>query len=109
MAKSAIVTGGSKGIGRATALGFVNEGASVLVCARGREALDETVAAAGHGGRERIAALAADLTDPAPSKRGRALDERFGHVDILVNNAGSARTGEFQKISDEDWNSGPGR
>jgi 3-oxoacyl-[acyl-carrier protein] reductase len=62
--KVAIVTGGSKGIGRATALGFVNEGASVLVCARGREALDETIAAAGHGGRERIEALAADLTDP---------------------------------------------
>jgi 3-oxoacyl-[acyl-carrier protein] reductase len=49
--KVAIVTGGSKGIGRATALGFVNEGASVLVCARGREALDETIAAAGHGAR----------------------------------------------------------
>jgi len=65
--KVAIVTGGSKGIGRATALGFVNEGASVLVCARGREALDETIAAAGHGGRERIEALAADLTILTPS------------------------------------------
>ena len=41
--KVAIVTGGSKGIGQATALGFLAEGASVLVCARGKEALEETV------------------------------------------------------------------
>lgn len=102
--KVAIVTGGSKGIGRATALGLVNEGASVLVCARGQEALDETIAAAGHSGRDRIDALAADLTDPAAIKRvvARCID-RFGHVDILVNNAGSARTGEFLKLSDDAW------
>ena len=45
--KVAIVTGGSKGIGQATALGFLTEGASVLVCARGKEALEETVRLAG--------------------------------------------------------------
>ena len=102
--KVAIVTGGSKGIGRATALGLVNEGASVLVCARGQQALDETISAAGHGGRERIDALAADLTDPAAIKRvvERCLD-RFGHVDILVNNAGSARPGDFLKLTDQAW------
>ena len=52
--KVAIVTGGSKGIGRATAIGFAAEGASVLVCARGREALDETVAAAATGRKTRV-------------------------------------------------------
>ena len=102
--KVAIVTGGSKGIGRAAALQFVNEGASVLICARGREALDDTVAVAGAAGRERIAAIAADLTDAAAIRRvvERAVSE-FGRLDILVNNAGSARPGDFQKISDDDW------
>ncbi len=60
--KVAIVTGGSKGIGRAVALSFLNEGASVLVCARGQDALDETVAMAGADAAARIAAAAADLT-----------------------------------------------
>jgi NAD(P)-dependent dehydrogenase (short-subunit alcohol dehydrogenase family) len=102
--KVAIVTGGSKGIGRAAALGFLNEGAAVLVCARGRDALDETVAAAGHAARERIDAIAADLTEADAIRRvaARCL-ERFGRVDILVNNAGSARTGDFLTLTDEAW------
>ncbi len=102
--KVAIVSGGSKGIGRAAALGFVKEGASVVVCARGRQALDATIDAVGPAGRERIVAVAADLTDPAAIQRvvDSAISE-FGRIDILVNNAGSARPGDFQKISDDDW------
>lgn len=102
--KVAIVTGGSKGIGRATALALVNESASVLICARGADALADTIAAAGHGGRERIDSIPADLTDATAIKRvvERCL-ERFGRVDILVNNAGSARPGEFLKLRDEEW------
>ena len=102
--KVAIVTGGSKGIGRAAALQFVSEGASVVLCARGREALNETVAAAGPAHRERMVAVAGDLTDPSiiRSVADTAIS-KFGRIDILVNNAGSARPGEFQKISDEDW------
>jgi NAD(P)-dependent dehydrogenase (short-subunit alcohol dehydrogenase family) len=102
--KVAIVSGGSKGIGRAAALGFIKEGASVVVCARGREALDETVAAVGASARERIAAVSADLTDLAAIRRvvDKTISE-FGRIDILVNNAGSARPGDFLKISDDDW------
>jgi NAD(P)-dependent dehydrogenase (short-subunit alcohol dehydrogenase family) len=102
--KVAIVTGGSKGIGRATAIGLIAEGASVLVCARGQEALDEVVAAVGSASRERIAAIAADLTDGAAIKRVVAhCVEQLGRVDILINNAGSARPGEFLKLDDQAW------
>ncbi len=98
--KVAIVTGGSKGIGRATALGLIAEGASVLLCARGKQALEEVAAVVGDA-RERVATVAADLTDGASIKRvvDRCI-ERFGRVDILINNAGSARTGDFLKLDD---------
>ena len=102
--KIAIVTGGSKGIGRATALALLNEGASVLICARGQQNLDETVAAAGHALRERIDALAADLMELTAIKQvvTRCI-ERFGRIDILVNNAGSARPGDFLELPDGAW------
>jgi NAD(P)-dependent dehydrogenase (short-subunit alcohol dehydrogenase family) len=102
--KVAIVTGGSKGIGRATALGFLNEGASVLICARGQQSLDETVAAGGHAARERIETVAVDLMQTAAIKQVvQRCVERFGRVDILVNNAGSARPGDFLQLTDEAW------
>src|SRR5258708_29465278 len=108
--KVAIVTGGSKGIGRAIAIGFAEEGASILVCARGKEALDETVALAseriGARGKSgaRVEAVQADLGKPDDLKRvvARCVDA-FGKIDILVNNAGSARPGDFQKLTDDEW------
>jgi NAD(P)-dependent dehydrogenase (short-subunit alcohol dehydrogenase family) len=102
--KVAIVTGGSKGIGRATALGLIAEGASVLVCARGKEALEDTIRLAREKGEGRIIGIQADLTDGEAIKEvvSRSL-EVFGRVDILVNNAGSARPGDFLKLPDEAW------
>jgi 3-oxoacyl-[acyl-carrier protein] reductase len=96
--KIAIVTGGSKGIGRATALALLNEGASVLICSRGQQNLDETLTDAGHAVRERVDAVAADLMHMAAIKQvvARCI-ERFGRIDILVNNAGSARPGDFSE------------
>jgi NAD(P)-dependent dehydrogenase (short-subunit alcohol dehydrogenase family) len=102
--KVAIVTGGSKGIGRATAIGLAAEGVSVLVCARGREALEQTVALAGGRDGARVEATQADLSRPEDVTRvvSRCV-ETFGKIDLLVNNAGSARPGDFQKITDEEW------
>lgn len=102
--KVAIVTGGSKGIGQATALGFLDEGASVLVCARGKEALEETVQLAGKQGEGRIVGVQADLTKSGAIKDVvKKCKEAFGRVDILVNNAGSARPGDFLQLPDEAW------
>ncbi len=102
--KVAIVTGGSKGIGQATALGFLAEGASVLVCARGKEALEETVRLAGKQGEGHIVGMQADLTEGDAIKAVVAkCRDTFGRVDILINNAGSARPGDFLTLPDDAW------
>jgi NAD(P)-dependent dehydrogenase (short-subunit alcohol dehydrogenase family) len=103
--KTALITGGSKGIGRAAALRFVQEGASVLVCARGQEALEQTAEAARRAVEgARVVTVSADLTQP--DDIGRVVGEglrALGRLDILVNNAGAARPGEFLKLADEVW------
>jgi NAD(P)-dependent dehydrogenase (short-subunit alcohol dehydrogenase family) len=100
----AIVTGGSKGIGRAAALRLVEEGASVLICARNRDSLDETVRLAKPAGEAQIDSIEADLTRIEDIKRVvERCVARFGGIDILVNNAGSARTGDFRELSDQAW------
>jgi 3-oxoacyl-[acyl-carrier protein] reductase len=101
--KSVIVTGGSKGIGRAIALGMLAEGANVLACARGAEALATLAADAPKSGG-RLETCVADMTD-ATAIDGVAARccKTFGRIDILVNNAGSARTGEFLELDDQAW------
>jgi 3-oxoacyl-[acyl-carrier protein] reductase len=93
--KTALVTGGSRGIGRAIALELGRAGASVVVGYRGGQAEAEAVAAE-VGGR----AVQADVADPAAAK---ALVEEAGDLDILVNNAGITRDGLLARMPDEDW------
>jgi 3-oxoacyl-[acyl-carrier protein] reductase len=93
--KLALVTGGSRGIGRAIALELGRAGAEVVVGYRtGREEAESVAAAI--GGR----ALEADVSDAESAK---ALVEAAGDVDILVNNAGLTRDGLLVRMSDEDW------
>jgi NAD(P)-dependent dehydrogenase (short-subunit alcohol dehydrogenase family) len=89
----AVVTGASQGIGRATALAFAAEGARVVGCARGLEALEEVMAACRELGGEAVG-VQADVSRRDDLERlvGRAV-ERFGGVDCLVNNAGEAPRG----------------
>ena len=101
--KVAIVTGGSQGIGRATALRLAAEGASVVIAARGRELLDQValeIRAAGGS----VAAVQADVSRAEDCARLVAeAVKAFGRLDILVNNAGTSATGEFESVTDDIW------
>src|SRR5919205_1938673 len=88
--KTALVTGGSKGIGKAIAMAFAEEGANVVICARGAESLNEVSAEIEKTGG-RVLAIQADLTKQADVDHLVASAiERFKTIDILVNNAGIA-------------------
>lgn len=105
--KSVLVTGAGSGLGRAIALAFAGEGASVVVAGRTARTLDETVGLlkAAHGDTATATAITADVTEP------RQLDalvsesvDRFGGLDIAVNNAGILRgVGPVADVSEEDW------
>ena len=101
--KVAIVTGGTQGIGKATAVLLAREGASVVIAARGKELLESTAAEIRNAGGK-VAAVQADIGKKPDCERviAEAL-KAFGRIDILVNNAGTSATGEFQSVTDETW------
>jgi NAD(P)-dependent dehydrogenase (short-subunit alcohol dehydrogenase family) len=104
--KTAIVTGASRGIGRAIAIRLAGEGAQVVLCARDGNLLEHAVAEIRHGGGG-ASALPVDLREMDAAKR--ALDftiEAYGQIDIIVNNAGATKRGEFLQLTDEDWADG---
>jgi 3-oxoacyl-[acyl-carrier protein] reductase len=93
--KTALVTGGSRGIGRAVALELGRAGAKVVVGYRTEQSEAEAVAEE-VGGR----AVQADVSDPGQAK---ALVEEAGELDVLINNAGTTRDGVLARMLDEDW------
>jgi 3-oxoacyl-[acyl-carrier protein] reductase len=93
--KRALVTGGSRGIGRAVALEFGRAGADVVVGYRS-EAEEAEAVASEIGGR----AVQADVSDPEQAK---GLVEEAGDIDVLVNNAGTTRDGVLARMLDDDW------
>ena len=100
--RSAIVTGGSKGIGLAVATQFAASGADVAIVARGRAALDAAESAIRSRAQAHVVAIQGDVAVAADVKR--VYDEAmaaFGKVDILVNNAGTSRNGPFEALTDE--------
>jgi len=105
--KACAVTGASRGIGREVARRLCAEGASVLLIARGRQALDEATAEceiAGEAAGGRSASVALDVTDHDAGERIVAgAEERFGRLDVLVNNAGTARWRSLEEVPDADW------
>ncbi len=102
--KSAVVTGGSRGIGRAIAVRLAEQGADVCFSfSRNQVAADETAAAITALGR-RALPVQADVTDPAAAEALiKAATGEFGKIDILVNNAGITRDDLIMRMSTEAW------
>ena len=102
--RTAIITGGSLGLGLAMAKHFYSAGAKVAILARRPEPLEQAAHdIAQQPGNGEVAYFACDVTDPkAVIATHKAVVERFGAVDILVNNAGQSAAKPFTQISDEE-------
>ena len=104
--KSAIVTGGSKGLGLAIAQEYARSGADVAILARDQGALNDAKALIQKDAKAKVAAISCDVSKMAPIQV--AYDQimrEFGKVDIYVNNAGQSTRGPSESLTDEMWQS----
>jgi len=102
-AKVALVTGASRGLGRAIALALAAEGASIAAVARSEEALQPTLEAIRAAGGV-AEPFALDVADSAAAETTvEKIIARFAHIDVLVNNAGVTRDGLLMRMSAEAW------
>lgn len=104
--KVALVCASSKGLGRAIAEEFAAEGASLVVCARGEDALRQTAEAIRKSSGVKVVDVSADVSTQAgiDTVTKTALD-KFGRVDILVTNSGGPPSGPFESYTPEMWES----
>jgi 3-oxoacyl-[acyl-carrier protein] reductase len=102
--KIAIVTGGSDGLGRATALRLASEGCKVAICGRREDHLEAAAAAIAAATGAEILACRADVTSASDiAGLASATVDRFGGIDILVNNAGTSAATSLEALDDEAW------
>jgi len=102
--KSAIITGGVRGIGRAIAEEFCRQGADVLLCYRSNEEAAKKTAEELKQFGTRVELLKGDVSDPAHAEEAiRTAKELFGKIDILVNNAGITKDKLLMKMSPSDF------
>ena len=104
----AIVSGSSKGMGRATAYALAQEGAYVVVCARGRDELERTASDIAEATSPRqVLPVVADLCRPEDVEHlVRETARQWGHVDIVVNNVGGPPPGQAWELSEQQWQAG---
>ncbi len=102
--RTAIVTGGSLGLGKAMAMEFAKSGAKVAIVARRAEVLEEARAEIKAAAGAQIEAYPCDMRDPAAIKAmHKSVVGDLGAVDVVVNNAGTSRGMDFMDITDELW------
>jgi 3-oxoacyl-[acyl-carrier protein] reductase len=101
--KVAMVTGASRGLGRAMAAALAEEGVRLSLCARGADALNSFAGELESQGSH-VIAYPADVADRAAIEKWRdATVEEFGGIDILINNAGGAKVGTLAQVDDAEW------
>lgn len=102
--KTAVVTGGSEGIGKGIALGLAQEGCDVAICARRAAPLEAAAEEIRKATGRRVFPITADLTKAADAERFiHAAAAALGRIDILVNNAGAAAGGTLEYLTEEHW------
>src|ERR1044072_7129369 len=105
--KTALVTGGSEGIGKGIALALAKEGVDVAICARRKEPLEAAAGEIAKSTGRKIVAIAGDLRQDKDAKSFIEQGHKaLGRVDIMVNNAGSAAGGVIEHLTEDDWEKG---
>src|SRR6266852_8030907 len=102
--KSAVITGGSKGLGLAMAEKFAASGAAVAILARNPDTLAEAKRQIQTGANGKVATVSADVSKAADIRRAYdSVMSELGKIDILVNNAGQSTRGPSEELTDEQW------
>src|SRR5215213_6858385 len=105
--KTALVTGGSEGIGKAITRVLAQEGVDVAICARRKEPLEAVANEIGKASGRKIIPIPADLTKDADAKNFIQQGHKaLGRIDIMINNAGSAPGGVIEHLTEDDWERG---
>jgi 3-oxoacyl-[acyl-carrier protein] reductase len=102
--KTALVTGGSEGIGKAIAMTLAKEGVNVAICARRLEPLEKTAEEIRNATGVTVVAITADLTKDEDAKNFvEKAAKQLGSLDLMINNAGSAPGGVIETLTEKDW------
>src|SRR5215208_7001134 len=101
--KVVVITGSSRGIGRATAVAFGAEGARVVISARGEEQLAEAAEAVRAAGGEALPVQVDVTTEQGVARLLDQAQQSFGPLDVLINNVGGSRGAPTWEATDQDW------